>query len=801
MRETVGRLRPAWNKGQRALGRTLSRGYVARRFRRMHPVRRVLSIVLLAAVLAMPAVTLASVYQDYFTLRNLGTGAIHHLLAAKEALLPSSSSSSSSCTLSSAATPAASASAAPSATATSTSTPTPAAHPTATPGGTGGSGPTSTSVPDAAHLATAEHELRLAQQQFRQLIAIMNHPTPLLSAAGAVPSLGGKVADIRQLLYVGDDISTMGLTLLAAATPLLNRLHTGVLSADNTQPLITPSEAAQLRTALASSTGLLDDIEQRVSHVDASDLPLNACQRFQLNFLTSKLPEVRGLLALAPQYFDAAMWLIGVDHQRQILVQTMDKAELRPSGGFTGDFGILQVTGGRLQPFTLRDVDSVYLNTPFNYRPPAVYSWWPFMRWGLRDSNLSPDFPTTATMNIQLFEGIQHIWKTIGLKDPHLDGVVQLTTTPIAHVLLVTGPITVPKYNEVITADNMEAKIHYYQQDPAAIARESQLSPDVPTTPRKRFTYIVSHLLEDMVRHLSFTQLFSLAEILVKDIKAHEIQIYVTNPAVENFFIEQGLAGRLNTTPGIDTLMIDQANVSVSKAAPYIATTLQDTVTLDSKGGATHQLHLKLVNQIGAHQVYGYTTYRDYIRVYVPPGAQLRDANGFDTGEPVCFTGGTPPARFAGLSACPIGPGFFPDQSLVCPAGKWAPGPMLGKLGADGRTPMPVDNTGYPTSTKSDIAGLTMWGGYVTIPNGCTSNVTLTYYVPNVALPASAVPASAPGYSLLIERQAGTAIALNITIHPAKGVGGMSSAAATLKGTLDSDKTVAIPRTDSRAGR
>jgi len=39
------------------------------------------------------------------------------------------------------------------------------------------------------------------------------------------------------------------------------------------------------------------------------------------------LMQVRGLL-------DAAGWMLGVDHSRTFLVQTMDRAELRPTGGF-----------------------------------------------------------------------------------------------------------------------------------------------------------------------------------------------------------------------------------------------------------------------------------------------------------------------------------------------------------------------------------------------------------------------------------------------------------------------------------
>ncbi len=35
---------------------------------------------------------------------------------------------------------------------------------------------------------------------------------------------------------------------------------------------------------------------------------------------------------------------------------------------------------------------------------------------------------------------------------------------------------------------------------------------------------------------------------------------------------------------------------------------------------------------------YGYTTYRDYVRIYVPPQARLQRADGFDSGQPYCWT-------------------------------------------------------------------------------------------------------------------------------------------------------------------
>src|SRR5438270_12175409 len=101
---------------------------------------------------------------------------------------------------------------------------------------------------------------------------------------------------------------------------------------------------------------------------------------------------------------DAAGWMLGVDHSRTFLVQTMDRAELRPTGGFTGQFGELSITGGRVAPFSLKDISLVeYTNnsptlglvTPAQYR-----SWWPFANWGLRDQNLSAAFPISSRIAI-----------------------------------------------------------------------------------------------------------------------------------------------------------------------------------------------------------------------------------------------------------------------------------------------------------------------------------------------------------------------------------------------------------------
>jgi hypothetical protein len=761
------------------------------RVHRMRPMQRFLTILLLFGVLVVPVLGAASAVQDYLQLRALGQDAIHHLLTAKNALLPTHKTAGNSltaCSLS----------------------PTPITTPKPTPasGGSGDSGLGSLGVPDQAHIDLATHELKLAQSEFRQIGALIDRPSPVLAIGLRTPVVTSKISSVRQLLYVGDDATAVALNLLAAATPVLNNLRSGALSA-NGGPLITQAQAETLRAAVVNSMGSLDDIEARIGKVNADDLPISACQRTEYSQLVAQLPQARSVLAQAPQFFDMLTWLGGVDHQRQFLVQMMDNWELRPTGGFTGLYGVVTVSGARVRPFTLHDVNHFDYG-PIGYgviagrRPPPIYDWWPFGNWGLRDASLSADFPTNARLVLGVFKdesGAQQL----GLDSPTIDGLIQMTPLPIEHILTYTGPIHVPDYNDTVTAANFEDRVHYWQNDYGAIAREKAIcqssTDNTQVTKRKCFTEAVASLLEQHVRQLPLSTLLTVVKGILDDVRAHEIGIYLTDPTKEQFLVDFGLAPRLNTSPGVDSLMLDQANVSIAKSTPNVDVHIDDNVALDASGGALHHVSITFANTLNKVNPYSYiTTYRDYVRVYVPAAAQLQYANGYDTGTPVCWVapasdpGAAQPARFAGLPACPTG-GFFPDKSLQCPAGHWGPGPEGSNIfGNDGSTNWPVEDTGYPPNTASDVPGRAMYGGYVVVPRLCTATITLTYYVPNVALPASTIGAHAPAYTYIIERQAGAPVTVTIHIQPATSVAEESTRAVQVSAPLTSDITVTVPR-------
>jgi hypothetical protein len=184
----------------------------------------------------------------------------------------------------------------------------------------------------------------------------------------------------------------------------------------------------------------------------------------------------------------------------------------------------------------------------------------------------------------------------------------------------------------------------------------------------------------------------------------------------------------------VDGFLLVQSNVSVSKATSFINVTQRDNVTLDAKGGATHHLTLTFHGNYTYSQIWGYMTYRDYLRIYVPPQSKLLGGDGFDSGVPMCWpsSAGKPPTQYATLATCYGNP--YPNGEMVCPSGNYAPGPRAPDVfGSDGYNQWPVDAPGGPTNTTSDLTSRAMYAGYIFVPDGCTATVTLSWYTPGVA--------------------------------------------------------------------
>jgi len=641
-----------------------------------------------------------------------------------------------------------------------------------------------TAVLDPQKLLQARSDLSKAQSDFLQLQQLVNRPDIHSAIGQFAPQYNGELGMVQRLVQVGIDVSRLGDEAIGVALLGANIVHGSPLASGSTKPLITAADIANVEGVLVHGQYYLDDIRAQMSQISVNRLPISAAQQKQFTSLMALLPRVQSLIEQGQGLVGIVSWLLGVGQPRHYLVQTMDNAELRPGGGFTGIYGLLTIHDGRMAPFSLQDVtllDYASNGTEINRQaPPAYRSWMNFGNFGLRDSNISADYPTSARLNMQIFqeEG-----------GGPVDGDIALTPKVISHILNVIGPIKVPQYNEIITAQNLEDKLHYYQQDFGAIAREKQISGNYSHAGRKAFTSTLGKLLLDRVKHLSVKQLMAIMQGALKDIQSRDLEIYFTNPLAEGWLVHNGYSGAMNTFSSHDGFMVVQANISISKASQYVHTTYQDNIVLDAQGGATHNLAITLdYRQTGP--VYGYDTYADYIRVYAPAGAQLLGGDGFDSGHALCIP--VQPSTSRGLPASKPPPGTgcarynvgFPDSSRYCPGGNYSLG--LGYVPGKGVMNWPVDGVGGPTQLSSDLPGRAMWGGLTVTPKNCISTITLQWYVPHEV---KNVRGQSP-YTVLVGKQGGYVPQVQITVDTSaiKGLKPFS-----YEGNLIADRVFSLP--------
>jgi hypothetical protein len=473
---------------------------------------------------------------------------------------------------------------------------------------------------DAISVQGARREFTAALPIFSKLEADL---TPLPAVSSDLPIYGGRLGAALHLVPAALQFSQAGIVGCDMLELLIARLH-NPLQVQTTQGLTAADLATigqdvqRIQTAFNLAAADAAQVSPADVQFDSRIATLLATFQQQLPTLRAVFDEVDKLLPVLPT-------LLGVGTPANYLIEVLDSTELRPAGGFLGNYGIATLSGARLTSAHITDVD--LLDQPYAAAghiipfPPA-YSWFNLVpSWSLRDSDLDADFPTSARYGEQnyLLEG-----GTVPVQ-----GVIALTPALIEHALTITGPIAVPEYQETVTSQNLIARIHFHQLGgPGANGGSDQIpSPDGHSSLRKRFTELLAEHFLARVRQLSPSDLAKFLQLLVTSVRTKDIQIYLNSSVAEQLLQRFHLDSSIQA-PASDSLFVVDANISANKANSFIGTTLNDQVTIDNKGNALHHTTLTYTWTTPG-EVYGPSIYTDYVRVYVPPGSHLQTQRGW----------------------------------------------------------------------------------------------------------------------------------------------------------------------------
>jgi hypothetical protein len=400
--------------------------------------------------------------------------------------------------------------------------------------------------------------------------AVVSAGGDLVSAAGDGLAIGSRFVTIREAQAAATTTgatggATSGATSATNATALSQLVELMATSRDSAV-----AAAASVAHARQTLAGIPDGLASAVESVrDAMTTKIATYSPLLDSYLTvsARLPAI-----------------LGWDAPKRYLVLTQDPAELRPTGGYIGSFGIVAFDKGRITERHFQDV--FQLDLPWTYpfvRPPqelADYLLGPKQPWQLADANWSPDFPTSAQEAIRLYANESG--------DTNIDGVLAITTYSIDELLKVTGPVNLPSYGLTIAPG--ETTIKLLQAIWGAAAGGS--------TNRKAVLGPFADQVLAAVLGLPPTkwgQLLGAAETFRQ---GRLLEAWFRDPADQALVAGTGFDGAVRADPGDYLYPVDSNVAPTSKLSAVTTRSLDLAVQIDAVGNARNTLAVSWQNEI-----------------------------------------------------------------------------------------------------------------------------------------------------------------------------------------------------------
>jgi serine/threonine protein kinase len=474
---------------------------------------------------------------------------------------------------------------------------------------------------DASPVLRAQHEFAAAYADLAQL------DSDLQSYAGvatAIPGISSRFSAAVQVVPLAMELSQAGMAGCDALNLIVTRFH---------EPL-----GIGRGLAIADLAVIGDDLHRVEVNVNGAVAQVNALQPADLAFdaylgkavaqFHRYLPFLQTVFHEADQLLPALPALLGISAPAYFLVELLDTTELRPGGGLIKDYGFATLIGGRLSAAHTSDanlLDTHFTQTGQTLSLPPAYRWFTQASagWSLADSNLDADFPTAATYAEQNYSR-EH-------GKVNLQGVMAITPTLMANALAITGPIVIPELHQTVTTRNLADLIHYYQYGPGSHGQGGGiLSPGGNAGGSRYFTELLAKHFLEKLHHLPASAFPKFLQVLVTSLQTRDLQIYFNASAAENLLQSYDAGATIGPSAGDNFLVVD-ANNSANHVNQLITKSLDDQVTIDGDGNATHHTTMRYAWLTNGN-VFGPPTYSDYVRIYVPPGSSLRQQQGWQPG-------------------------------------------------------------------------------------------------------------------------------------------------------------------------
>ena len=405
------------------------------------------------------------------------------------------------------------------------------------------------------------------------------------------------------LIKAGEELSKAGQNF----TQILNLFGKNQISFSDSSQIQGSSLAFnQVDGYLRSAISSLIYANSHLAEVNVSSLPQNI--QGQLAELKEKLPEAIKLATLALGWSGNFSEISGYNQPKKYLLIFQNNAELRPTGGFIGTYGVLDLDQGQIKKLFIDGIfnaDGQLMEKIIPPKPIQKIS----TAWSMHDANWFADWPASAQKIMLFFE------KTGG---PTTDGIISLTPTVVEKLLALTGPIELPEFNVVLNAENF-AELTQYKVE---VDYDKELN-----QPKKILADFAPKFIEKIGQEISKNNI-EVFKIISQCLKEKHILIYFTQPDLEELIKAQGWAGEIKNTDK-DYFSIVHTNINGYKTDRVIEEKISHIAQIQEDGSVIDTLQITRHHNGGKSQYEWYNKVNaDYLRVYLPKGTELISASG-----------------------------------------------------------------------------------------------------------------------------------------------------------------------------
>lgn len=332
------------------------------------------------------------------------------------------------------------------------------------------------------------------------------------------------------------------------------------------------------------------------------------------NFMTQAKPLIKVLPSL-----------LGEPTPKKYMVIFQNDKELRPTGGFITAYAIFSLEHGVIHVDTSNDIytlDATIPNKPVAPRP--ILQYLPLVsQWNLRDSNLSPDFPTSMAEFMSMY-------KRSTAYEP-VDGIIAIDTHILIDSMKVLGDMTVDGQ----TFSTQNDPICNCPQAIYALEAASDKPVNYVRTNRKG---VIGDLMYAIMQKAfsSSPKLYwgPLFQTMVTDVNQKHILFDISNADAQQGIEALNAAGQVLPFTG-DYLSVNDTNFGGAKSNLFLSEAVTQNYQVNSDGSIQKTVTINYKNPYPPSDcslkdggLCLNATQRDWLRLYVPQGSQIVSSQG-----------------------------------------------------------------------------------------------------------------------------------------------------------------------------